>query len=199
MKKALIASLVALGAAGIAPAIAQDAAQPAPAAEAAAQAGPTALTDDPAMIELGAKVVAASRAARVFDELLPNIADRVKQTYIQSNPQMQLGIIEVVDQVALKLVERRPELDQKLAQIWATAFSKEELETILAFYESEAGKKFAVLQPRLLAVQMAAGDQWSRAIGDMMMREVKAELDKRVAGEVKGLQGATQPAAAPQQ
>ena len=55
-------------------------------------------------LALARQVLAASRTGRIFDEILPNMADQTKTTFIQSNPQMQLGIIELVDKVALDLV-----------------------------------------------------------------------------------------------
>ena len=60
-----------------------------------------------------------SGTARIFDTLLPDVADQAKKAFIRANPQMQLGIITIVDKVALEMVNRRPELDRWLARIWA--------------------------------------------------------------------------------
>ncbi len=40
------------------------------------------------------QLVKLSGTARIFDEVLPNIADQAKNAFIRANPQMQLGIIE---------------------------------------------------------------------------------------------------------
>ena len=173
-------------------AAAQDAAAPETAAPAAAAPDAPQEIDvqniDPEKLELARQIVQASRSARTFDTLLPALADETKMSFIRSNPQMQLGIVDVVDRVALGLVERRPELDEKLAQIWATAFETDELRTILEFYRTPAGQKLAGLQTRLSSAQMAAAEQWGRIISQEMMRQVTAELQRLVQSETQQLE-----------
>ena len=102
--------------------------------------------------------------ARLFDELLPNIADQAKNNFIRANPQMQLGIISVVDKVAVQMVSRRPELDQYLARVWASGFTEEEMQELIDFYSTETGKKYAIALPQLLAVQTAAAKEWAKSV-----------------------------------
>ena len=145
---------------------------------------------DPARLELGRQVLEASRSGRAFDSILPNLADDTKMSFIRSNPDMQLGVINVVDQVALNLVKQRAALDSKLAEIWATAFTTEELQTILDFYRTPAGQKLANLHPRILGAQLAMAQQWSQAISEEMMRQTTRELQRLVDAETQQLEGA---------
>lgn len=144
----------------------------------------------PETLELAKKLVRLSGAGRTFDELLPNIAEQAKNTFIRSNPQMQLGIITVVDKVALDMVARRPELDTALERIWASAFNEEQLEELIAFYNSETGKRFAAIQPRLIAAQMSAAQNWSGDISEEMTQRVAEELRAQLANEAKAMEGA---------
>jgi len=171
-------------------AAAQDATAPeatTPEAEAATPIAP-AQDVDPEKLQLASQVVQASRSARTFDTLLPAVADETKMSFIRSNPQMQLGIVDVVDRVALSLVERRPELDQMLARIWASAFETDELRTILEFYQTPAGAKLAQIQTRLISAQMDAAEQWGETISQEMMRQVTAELQRMVQTEQQQLE-----------
>jgi hypothetical protein len=154
----------------------------------------------PEKLDLAMQVVRLSGTSRTFDELLPNIADQAKNAFIRANPQMQLGIIQVVDTAVLTLVSRRPELDRMLARIWASSFTDEELQSIVDFYSSEAGKKFADVQPRLLAVEMAAAQEWSRSVSMELTQKVSDQLKATMAAEQEALQGsAPAPAPAPAQ
>src|SRR5690606_25597632 len=110
--------------------------------------------------ELASKLVDVSGTARVFDELLPNIADQAKNAFIRANPQMQLGIINVVDKVAIEMVKRRPELDKWLAGVWASGFTDDEMREHIDSYETGTGKTLADQFPQILAVQTAAAQQW---------------------------------------
>ncbi len=163
------------------------AAQPATAQEIAAEE-----------LVLARQVLAASRTGRPFDELLPNIADRAKTTFIRSNPQMQLGIIEVVDKVALELVSRREDLDARLAEVWALAFEEDELRALLDFYNSPAGRKFGAIMPRILSTQIGISDEWARELGEELYRRVGDELTAIAKAEKERLEagpgGAADPA-----
>lgn len=151
----------------------------------------------PEAASLGTQLVQLSGIGRTFDQLLPNIADQAKNGFIRANPQMQLGIIEVVDRVALTLVSRRPELDQQLAKVWAAAFTEDEMRQLVDFYKSDLGKKFADVEPELLGVQLAVAERWGRTVGDELKQKVTAELRASMAAEQNAMQAGGKPAAAP--
>jgi hypothetical protein len=137
---------------------------------------------------LARQVLDASRTGRPFDQFLPNVADAAKTTFIRSNPQMQLGIIEVVDKVALDLVPRREDLDTRLTDVWALAFEKDELRALLEFYNSPVGKKFGAVMPRILTAQIGIAEEWSRELSVEMQKRVGDELTAMAQAEAKRLE-----------
>jgi hypothetical protein len=186
MKSLVVATLSAAALLLMQPALAQE--DPAVAADTIMRE--PAKEPTPETLELAKQLVELSGASRTFDELLPNIADQAKNTFIRSNPQMQLGIITVVDKVALEMVARRPELDSALERIWASAFDENQLEELIEFYNSETGKRFAAIQPRLIAAQMSAAQNWTGDISEEMTQRVAEELRAQLAGEAKAMEGA---------
>ena len=157
------------------------------------------LKDDiaPERLALGLQLVQLSGTGRTFNEVLPNIAAEAKNAFIRANPQMQLGIIDVVDRIALGLVSRRPELDNYLARVWASGFTNEEMQELVEFYSSETGKKFAELHPQLLGVEMAAAQEWGRSVSRELTQKVSVELRLSLEADEKALRGDTAgPAAA---
>jgi hypothetical protein len=58
--------------------------------------------------------------------------------------------------------------------IYAEVFSAEELQGIIAFYESEAGQKFVEKQPQLMQVTM----QKMQGVMAQMMPEIQKEMEK---------------------
>ena len=141
----------------------------------------------PEKLALGAQLVRLSGTGRAFDEVLPNIADQAKNAFIRANPQMQLGIIEVVDRIALTLVPRRAHLDKQLARVWAAGFSEEELQGLVDFYSSDLGKKFAEQQPKVLAIQVATAQEWGRSVSAELSQKVADELRAAVEAEQNAL------------
>ena len=140
-------------------------------------------------MNLAMQLVRLSGNAQTFDVLLPNVADQAKNTFIKANPQMQLGIIEIVDRIALSLVHRRPDLDRALARIWASGFTNEEMQELIDFYQTDTGKKFAELHPQLLTVSMATAQDWGRAVGAELTQKVGIELRAAMSAEQRALQG----------
>lgn len=175
MKHLIAALAVAVGLATSAPAFAQ-----APDAE---------------TLAVARQLVKVSGSGRTFDEILPNVADQAKTTFIRSNPQMQLGIIEVVDRVALSMVDRRRELDDRLAEVWIEFFDKAQMDALLAFYNTPAGQRLAEVQPRLLGGQLQIAQEWAQEIGEEIVQKVTGELDTMVKNETSRLESSGQPAA----
>lgn len=195
MKRSLAALLFATAAVlGTSPAVAQEA-QPAPGGQ--QQGDGSALRDlmsrefPQEVLDLGLQLVKLSGTGKTFDQLLPNIADEAKNSFIRANPQMQLGIIEVVDRVALSMVSLRPQLDQMLARAWASGFTPEEMQALVDFYGTDIGKKFSEVQPRLMAVEMATAQAWSRSVLRELTKRVEAELRAAMSAEQRALQGDT--------
>jgi hypothetical protein len=183
MKRSLAALLVALAAIlGGAPVFAQNNAEQPAVREIIATELP------PETRELADKLVQMTGTARLFDSLLPNIADTTKNNFIRGNPQMQLGIIAIVDKAAVDLVSLRPELDAYLARVWASGFTNDEMRDLIEFYGSDTGKKFASVYPKLLAVQTAAAEEWARSVAAQLEERVRAELRAAMSAEQRALQ-----------
>ena len=185
MKVSLAALLIALAAIlGGAPAYAQDA----PAADNSALQNLLTTELPPERMALAMKLVALSGTARIFDDVLPTVAEQAKNQFIRANPQMQLGIIAVVDRIAVQLVSRRPELDQYLARVWASGFTDEEMQNLIDFFSSDTGKKFSGALPQILVVQTSAAQEWGKSVSEELSVKVQAELKAAMAAEQEALQ-----------
>jgi hypothetical protein len=185
MKASLAALLIALLAIlGAAPAYAQDA----PAEDDSALQKILNTELPPERMALAMKLVELNGTTRIFDEVLPTVAEQAKNQFIRANPQMQLGIIAVVDKIAVQMVSRRPELDRYLARIWAAGFSNEEMQSLIDFFSTDAGKKFSVALPQILAVQTSAAQEWGKSVSEELSIKVQAELKAAMAAEQNALQ-----------
>eukprot|EP00873_Tetraselmis_striata_P021485 jgi/Tetstr1/441749/TSEL_029970.t1 len=131
------------------------------------------------------ETVLAANAIRAFDNVLPLMADRTRTLFIQSNPANTSEIDAVVNEVALKLAERRPELNRVVYEVWARRFTIEELNQLAEFYKSPLGQKYSKVEPELRALSIGAAKQWGDAISTEMVTLVREELNKRQAPEAQ--------------
>ena len=65
------------------------------------------------------------------------------------------------------------------------------MESLVDFYSSDVGKKFAGLQPQLLSVQVVTAQVWGRSVLAELTQKVQAELRTTMATEQQSLQGDT--------
>lgn len=131
-------------------------------------------------------------ATAQFDSILPQIAEKLKGTLIQSSPNFGEMINRTVDEEALALAPRRADLEREVANIYAKTFSVEELKAIADFYGSSAGKKLLQSGPLAAREVMKAADIWAAGIS----RDLAVNSDKKLEAEI-GAQKKAEGEAAP--
>lgn len=129
-------------------------------------------------IKAAREAIAALGVTDQFDRILPMIAERLKASQIQTFPDLQQQITEIVDEKALSLVQRRADLEHESAAIYAKTFSAQELKDIAAFYHTEAGKKLLKDGPIAMRELLRAADIWGAGIDRDLNTAVAAEIQK---------------------
>jgi len=147
----------------------------------AAHAAPTARAQEFSESHLAAarETIAAAKADQQFDTILVVLADQAKALFTRSNPSLVVEIEEVVNQVALELAKRRPELDRELERVWAARFSEAELKEITAFYTSPVGRKFGESMPAVIQDSIRSAGIWRDTLSTELVTKAREELIKR--------------------
>jgi hypothetical protein len=127
-------------------------------------------------VAVAVQVIRAAGATRGFDNVLPGLANQVIDRLIRLRPDLHKQIIDTVQEVALKLAVRRAELDNDIARIWAKRFSEPELEYLLGFYTSEAGKKFSEVGPLVVSESLQSVESWTGRVGEELYEKAREEL-----------------------
>lgn len=141
-------------------------------------------------LQISRTAIAALGVTDRFDAILPSIMDRLIVQLVQAYPNLEDKISDTVNSEALKLAVRRADLENEAAQVYAMAFTAEELQAITAFYTSEAGKKLLKDGPIATRELMKAADIWTAGIARDLEQQSNDALLTQVQTEA--------PAAAPQ-
>ena len=120
----------------------------------------------------------ALNATEPFDNILPQVAERLKANLIQTSPNYQDVITTTVDDNALALAGRRGDLEKEAASIYAKTFSVEELNAITTFFTSDVGKKFLKDIPLANREMYKAADIWGAGVERDLVAESEKELRK---------------------
>lgn len=136
------------------------------------------VTDE--QIKAARAAISALGITNQFDAILPNLADQLKSTMIQANPNFGDAISSTVDQTALALAPRRADLEREAAITYAKAFTVDELNAIAAFYTSPAGKKLLKDGPVATRELYKAADIWSQGVSRDLASQSNTALEKIV-------------------
>jgi len=137
--------------------------------------------------ELSEEHIAAARAAITalkstdqFDQIIPAAAEQLKIDLIRSNADLQEIISATIDEEALKIVPRRGDLEKEAGQIYAKAFTKEELTAIADFYNSGPGKKLIENGPLVTRELIKSAEIWSAGVGRDLAQNVNKALQEKI-------------------
>ncbi|KQS98132.1 MULTISPECIES: DUF2059 domain-containing protein [unclassified Rhizobium] len=147
------------------------------------------VTED--QIKAARAAIAAIAATNGFDNILPNLAERLKTTLIQSSPNYQELITTTVDNKALELAARRADLEREAATIYAKTFTVEQLNAITTFYTSDAGKKLLNDGPIAQREMIKAADIWAAGVSRDLNAAATKELGATLNAGQQPIDGAT--------
>ena len=122
----------------------------------------------------------AINATDQYDSIIPQAAQALMQELIQQHPDLQELVINTVREKALALSPRRADLENEAALAYAKVFTQEELDSITAFYTSEAGKKLLVAGPTVTRQLARAAEIWQNGLARDLAVEVGKHLEQVV-------------------
>jgi len=133
----------------------------------------------PAAVAAAAELLGMKRAFTIYQNIVPNIIQRDKDSILQNNLNYQKDLEEISVKLATELGPRREEIGKAMAQIYATTFTEQELKDLIAFYKSPLGKKFLETEPQSIQSSINFMNQWSAAMANEVNERFRAELKAR--------------------
>ena len=148
---------------------------------AAAMAGQTtyAQSPDPARLAAAKEMMELSGAVKQFDEAVPLMLEQLARSFTQMAPDKSSEIREALDQLTPRFRQRKYELIDQIAALYATEMSLDDLNAVIAFYRSQVGTRFADIQPKIMRESMALGQRWGERLGMELQDEARRELKRR--------------------
>lgn len=147
----------------------------------AAMAGQStyAQSPDPARIAAAKEMMELSGAVKQFDEAVPLMFDQLARSFTQMAPGKSREIREALDQLVPRFQQRKYELIDQIAALYAAELSLEDLNAVIGFYRSPVGIRFADIQPKILRESMQLGQTWGERLGMELHDEARRELRRR--------------------
>lgn len=134
---------------------------------------------DAARLSAAREMMEVAGVAKQFDELMPLLIRQLSQSFVAVAPEKAEEIRQVFAQLPGKFIDRKGELIEQVASLYAQELSAEELGAVSTFYKSPAGLKLLSVQPQIARQSMALGQRWGAQIGREIEQEARKELKKR--------------------
>ena len=113
------------------------------------------------------KMLLLSGGLATVDTMVPQIIGMMKQQV----PAMPDSVSRQIEDL---MAEYFPKMLEMMTPIYAKYYTEEDLDGLIAFYESPLGKKMASTQPLILKEVMGVVPQWAAEFGSKMSEIVKS-------------------------
>lgn len=125
------------------------------------------------------EVIEVSGAAASLTNIVPVFMDEAKQTFTRTRPEIAKDLGEVLTAITPEFNQRRDQLMDDIASVYAQRFSAQELTEIKAFYQSSTGAKLVKNLPGVLQQSYEKTEVWSRKMSQDIVARLRQEMRKR--------------------
>ncbi len=117
-----------------------------------------------------------TRIDRTVESVAPLATKQMGQMLQKRAPDMgQNKRTQLVSSVADTFQAGRDELTQALVPVYAKVFTTEEIDHMLAFYDSPTGQAIADKRPQAIGMARQISRQWSRKMAQQAFQQVKQD------------------------
>jgi hypothetical protein len=141
--------------------------------------GDNARAQTPGALAAAKELVALKGGGAMFDRLIPGVIERVKNTYVPTNPQLAGPLDQVAAQLKAEYVPKQVEMLNEVARVYAQHFTEAELKEILVFYKSPVGRKMLAEEPKAVEQSLKAAQDWAAKFSDVVLERFRVEMKKK--------------------
>jgi len=138
---------------------------------------PTPLLADEALEREIRKLIEITDLSNLTVEVVRQVSGQIKAQVKELYPQLSDAYISaLVEEINVVYAETAPEMMESYIKLYARYFTVEEIEALIRFYETPAGRKTLQVMPSLLREATEIGAKWGEAFGALAARRVTARM-----------------------
>jgi len=133
----------------------------------------------PASLLIAKQIVEMKGVKAMFGPLVRGVVVKTKDSVLQTNPMWAKDLDEIAASLLKEYQPRGEEIVDATARFYASHFTEAELKQILTFYQSPAGQKMIIEEPKALDESMIYAGNWGDSLSIDVMSKLRAEMKKR--------------------
>ena len=136
---------------------------------------------DPARLQAARKLIHITTSDQLVDQVLGMAINQVGAVLVRKKPEKEKELTEIMHRLAneMKTSPRRQELIEKIARIYARQFTADEMNRLIAFFQTPAGQKFIRKMPLIVAESQKAALQWGQQMARDLFLRAREEARKK--------------------
>jgi hypothetical protein len=143
-------------------------------------AAPAQNTVDPVALAKAKELLQVSNLASMRDQMVALVEGQITNLMVVANPGAEEKIDRAMSEVVRPALKRRiPEYLDLAAAVYATHFTRAELEQIVSFYKSPVGQKLTREQNALVPDIAKMSRQWVNRVGNEVLKDAADDFAKR--------------------
>jgi hypothetical protein len=131
---------------------------------------------DPEHLAVARKYVELTDKSGIYETAVVETAYQTMQTLLTQNPEIAEPLNKAIDTVVISYKDRKGELIDQFARVYALNFTKEELTEIVAFYSSPVGAKLATANATLNESMQTVMAVFQNNLKTEFFAQVRAEM-----------------------
>ncbi len=133
----------------------------------------------PEKLEAARNLLAATNTDAQFTTIIPLMFQQMRQSLPSPGSNKSEQIDQIFDEIQKQFLDRRSEIIDQIAVLYASKFTVEEMNALADFYRSPVGQKFIEAMPQLTSEAMVLGNAWGQKIASEAEEKIRRELEKR--------------------
>jgi hypothetical protein len=136
--------------------------------------GPT-----PAMIDLASKILADTNIKQSIDVVVPGMFAEVERQIAAIHPEMRQPLHETIVELMPGYAGGEEAVLSDITRALASQMSEADLKATLAFFDSEAGKKYVGAQPAMIKQLSASVGAWRETMSKDILPRLRDAMKKK--------------------
>ena len=135
---------------------------------------------DPALVAKAQHLMALTETNAITEQAVQQSVKAVAGVLKQKNPAQADAVDAFVTEHFMPEFQRHaPEIASDIAAIYALNFTGEELDGLIAFYETPLGKKMIQKLPQLIQQSIVVGQSWGERVGREAIEKLMPKLREK--------------------
>jgi hypothetical protein len=144
-----------------------------------ASAAAQAVEPSPEALALAARVIDDVGLKATVDGAVPYMLGELERNIVMTHPEMQAALRETMLAITPEFVKSEAVVLADVAHVMASGMSEADLKQTVAFFESDAGKRYVSLQGPVLQQLNASGTAWRQKMSSSLLPRVREEMKKK--------------------